>query len=88
MDRPTSPAVVLEPPSLDAHSAALSGDFKFAHVQLGNIPPRIGGIKCYGKNYTSRNEIILDLEVSHCRQTISHSNFFIGDFIFEDQMWK
>ena len=39
-------------------------DFKFDHVLLGNIPPRIGGIKCYEKSYTSRDEIILDLEVS------------------------
>ena len=31
---------------------------------LGNIPPRIGGIKCYDKNTTSRNEIIMDLEVT------------------------
>ena len=39
-------------------------DFKFDQVLLGSVPPRIGGIKCYDKNYTSRNEIILDLEVS------------------------
>ena len=39
-------------------------DFKFDHVLLGNIPPKIGGIKCYGKT-TSRNEIILDLEAGY-----------------------
>ena len=39
-------------------------DFKFDHVLLGNIPPRIGGIKCYEKTYTSRDEIILDFEVT------------------------
>ena len=38
-------------------------DFKFDHVLLGNIPPRIGGIKCYDK-LTARNEIIMDLEVT------------------------
>ena len=38
-------------------------DFKFDHVLLGSSPPRIGGLKCYDKNYTSRSEIILDLEV-------------------------
>ena len=38
-------------------------DFKFNHVLLGNIPPRIGGIKCYDK-MTARNEIIMDLEVT------------------------
>ena len=31
---------------------------------LGSIPPRIGGVKCHDKNFTSRNEIILDLEVT------------------------
>ena len=38
-------------------------DFKFNHVLLGNIPPRIGGIKCYDRS-TARNEIIMDLEVT------------------------
>ena len=37
-------------------------DFKFNHVLLGTIPPRIGGIKCY--TFTSRDEVILDLEVA------------------------
>ena len=41
-------------------------DFKFDHVLLGNIPPKIGGIKCYGKT-TSRNEIILDMEASYIK---------------------
>ena len=39
-------------------------DFKFNHVLLGNIPPRIGGVKCYDKTATARNEIILDLDVT------------------------
>ena len=40
-------------------------DFKFKHVWLGNIPPRIGGIKCYEKNTSmARNEIIMDLELT------------------------
>ena len=38
-------------------------DFKINHVLLGNIPPRIGGIKCFDK-MTARNEIILDLEAT------------------------
>ena len=38
-------------------------NFKFDHVLLGSLPPRIGGMKCYDKHFTSRNEIILDLEV-------------------------
>ena len=38
-------------------------NFKFDHVLLGSLPPRIGGMKCYDKHFTSRHEIILDLEV-------------------------
>lgn len=38
-------------------------DFRINHVLLGNIPPRIGGIKCYDK-MTARNEIIMDMEVT------------------------
>ncbi|RWS22901.1 hypothetical protein B4U80_09644, partial [Leptotrombidium deliense] len=36
--------------------------FRFEKVDLGTIPLRIGGVKCYDVN-TSRNEIILDLEI-------------------------
>ena len=51
-------------------------DFKFDHVLLGNIPPKIGGIKCYGKS-TSRNEIILDLEV-RCKLYIKCLSLTVG----------
>eukprot|EP00092_Neocalanus_flemingeri_P000407 GFUD01000433.1.p1 GENE.GFUD01000433.1~~GFUD01000433.1.p1 ORF type:complete len:792 (+),score=178.56 GFUD01000433.1:116-2491(+) len=46
--------------SLESYSL---NDFNINHVLLGNIPPRIGGIKCYDKN-TARNEIILDLDLT------------------------
>uniref|UniRef100_A0A1B6M122 Extended synaptotagmin-like protein 2a n=1 Tax=Graphocephala atropunctata TaxID=36148 RepID=A0A1B6M122_9HEMI len=36
--------------------------FKFQKMRLGTIPPRFGGIKVYDKN-TSRNEIIMDVDV-------------------------
>jgi Ca2+-dependent lipid-binding protein len=38
------------------------GNFKFDKVVLGQIPPRITGIKVYDKN-TSRKEIIMDLDL-------------------------
>ena len=38
------------------------GNFKFEKVVLGQIPPRITGIKVYDKN-TNRNEIIMDLDL-------------------------
>lgn len=60
-------------------------DFKLDHVLLGNIPPKIGGIKCYGKT-TSHNEIILDMEASFILYMNSfmafygfNLNFLIGD---------
>ena len=36
--------------------------FKFEKVDLGNIPPRVTGIKVYEKN-VSRSEIILDVDL-------------------------
>lgn len=38
------------------------GSFRFEKVVLGQIPPRITGIKVYEKN-VSRNEIIMDLDL-------------------------
>ena len=52
-------------------------DFKLDHVLLGNIPPKIGRIKCYGKT-TSRNEIILDMEASF----ILYMNSFMAFYGF------
>jgi len=39
------------------------GQFKLIHVRLGQIPPRLGGVKCYERQ-TARDEIILDLDVT------------------------
>ncbi|CAB3376533.1 Hypothetical predicted protein [Cloeon dipterum] len=38
------------------------GDFKFERIVLGNIPPRIGGIKVYDQN-VSRTEVIMDVDL-------------------------
>ena len=49
-----------------AVKAALEGyklnGFRFERVVLGQIPPRITGIKVYEKN-VSRNEIIMDMDL-------------------------
>ena len=39
------------------------GGFKFEKFVLGRIPPRITGVKVYDKNVTSRDEIIMDLDL-------------------------
>ena len=36
--------------------------FKFEKIDLGNIPPRIGGIKVYTQ-HVRRDEIIMDMEI-------------------------
>ena len=40
----------------------LSG-FRFENIDLGNIPPRVTGIKVHKKN-VSPNEIVIDLDLS------------------------
>ena len=45
--------------ALDSYN--LTG-FKFEKVILGQVPPRVTGIKVYDKN-VDRNEIILDLDI-------------------------
>ncbi|RWS11102.1 extended synaptotagmin-1-like protein [Dinothrombium tinctorium] len=49
-------------PSVAASLPDYLKSFRFEKVDLGTIPVRIGGIKCYDTN-TSRKEIILDLEI-------------------------
>lgn len=53
---------VIEPSVAQALSAYKLSGFKFDRIILGNIPPRIGGIKVYDKN-TTRNEIIMDMDL-------------------------
>ena len=36
-------------------------NFRFENIDLGNIPPRVTGIKVHDKN-VSRNEIVIDLD--------------------------
>lgn len=53
---------VIEPSVAQALAAYKLSGFKFDRIILGNIPPRIGGIKVYDKN-TTRNEIIMDMDL-------------------------
>jgi len=55
--------VVVEPIIAENLLNYTISQFKFSRVSLGNLPPRIGGIKCYDK-VAARNEIILDFELT------------------------
>lgn len=43
-------------------SASAMGSFKFININLGDIPPRIGGVKVYTEN-VKRDEIYMDLDI-------------------------
>lgn len=53
---------VIEPKVAEALSEYKLNGFKFDRMNLGTIPPRLGGVKVYDKNI-SRNEIILDADL-------------------------
>lgn len=55
---------VIEPNVAKALAGYKLNGFKFDRIILGQVPPRIGGIKVYEKN-VSRNEIIMDLDLSY-----------------------
>ncbi|XP_076455494.1 extended synaptotagmin-2-like [Babylonia areolata] len=40
------------------------GSFMFSKIDMGNIPPRIGGVKVY-TSQVKRDEIVLDLEINY-----------------------
>ena len=52
----------IEPSVKEALEGYGLGNFRFEKVVLGQVPPRITGIKVYDKN-TSRKEIIMDLDL-------------------------
>ncbi|XP_052265318.1 extended synaptotagmin-2-like isoform X2 [Dreissena polymorpha] len=43
-------------------STSLMGSFKFVNIDLGDIPPRIGGVKVYTEK-VKRDEIYMDLDI-------------------------
>lgn len=43
-------------------SASVMGSFKFVKIDLGDIPPRIGGVKVYTE-HVKRDEIYMDLDI-------------------------
>ncbi|XP_037038533.1 extended synaptotagmin-2 isoform X3 [Bradysia coprophila] len=55
---------VIEPNVAKALAGYKLNGFKFDRIILGQVPPRIGGIKVYDKN-VARNEIIMDLDLSY-----------------------
>ncbi|KAI3382297.1 hypothetical protein SNEBB_011391 [Seison nebaliae] len=62
----------------------------FTHIDLGDMPPRIGGIKIYREN-TRRNEIILDMEVmfasdSRFQLTLGHMNVGVNNLHVSGQI--
>ncbi|ESO96571.1 extended synaptotagmin-like protein 2-like protein variant [Lottia gigantea] len=52
----------IEPAVKKSLPVALAASFRFSQIDLGDIPPRIGGIKVYTEN-VRRDEIYMDLEI-------------------------
>ncbi|GFY38845.1 extended synaptotagmin-2 [Trichonephila inaurata madagascariensis] len=51
-------------PSIRESLPSYLQSFRFEKIILGDMPPRIGGVKVYQEN-VSRNEIIMDLEIRY-----------------------
>lgn len=52
-------------PSVRSSLPAYLSSFKFERIDLGDVPPRIGGVKVYKEN-VSRSEVIMDMELFYC----------------------
>ncbi|CAG5134280.1 unnamed protein product, partial [Candidula unifasciata] len=50
-------------PTVRASLPATLQSFKFSKIDLGDIPPRVGGVKVYSK--LRRDEIYMDLELNY-----------------------
>lgn len=67
-------------PSVRSSLPAYLHSFKFEKIDLGDVPPRIGGVKVYKEN-VSRNEVIMDLELFYsgdCKFSIKVKGFKAG----------
>ncbi|CAN7980683.1 unnamed protein product [Ixodes pacificus] len=67
-------------PSVRSSLPAYLHSFKFERIDLGDVPPRIGGVKVYKENL-SRNEVIMDLELFYsgdCKFSIKVKGFKAG----------
>lgn len=67
-------------PSVRSSLPAYLHSFKFEKIDLGDVPPRIGGVKVYKEN-VSRNEAIMDLELFYsgdCKFSIKVKGFKAG----------
>lgn len=67
-------------PSVRSSLPAYLSSFKFEQIDLGDTPPRIGGVKVYKEN-VSRSEVIMDLELFYsgdCKFSIKVKGFKAG----------
>ncbi|CAN7983848.1 unnamed protein product, partial [Ixodes hexagonus] len=67
-------------PSVRSSLPAYLHSFKFEKIDLGDVPPRIGGVKVYKEN-VSRSEVIMDLELFYsgdCKFSIKVKGFKAG----------
>lgn len=67
-------------PSVRSSLPAYLSSFKFEKIDLGDVPPRIGGVKVYKEN-VARSEVIMDMELFYsgdCKFTIKVKGFKAG----------
>lgn len=67
-------------PSVRSSLPAYLSSFKFERIDLGDVPPRIGGVKVYKEN-VSRSEVIMDMELFYsgdCKFSIKVKGFKAG----------
>uniref|UniRef100_A0A1E1XM43 Putative ca2+-dependent phospholipid-binding protein synaptotagmin n=1 Tax=Amblyomma sculptum TaxID=1581419 RepID=A0A1E1XM43_AMBSC len=67
-------------PSVRSSLPAYLSSFKFERIDLGDVPPRIGGVKVYKEN-VARSEVIMDMELFYsgdCKFSIKVKGFKAG----------
>ncbi|XP_077483451.1 extended synaptotagmin-like protein 2 isoform X2 [Amblyomma americanum] len=67
-------------PSVRSSLPAYLSSFKFEKIDLGDVPPRIGGVKVYKEN-VARSEVIMDMELFYsgdCKFSIKVKGFKAG----------
>ncbi|KAK7092651.1 extended synaptotagmin-2-like isoform X3 [Littorina saxatilis] len=77
-------------PQIRASLPSSIGSFRFSKIELGDIPPRIGGVKVY-TSQVRRDEIYMDLEINYASDCnisvqVKGMNFGIKNFILRGTM--
>ncbi|KAL8564138.1 hypothetical protein ACOMHN_035743 [Nucella lapillus] len=77
-------------PKIRASLPATFSSFKFTNIDLGDIPPRIGGVKVYTSE-VRRDEIYMDLEINYASDSdiavyVKGMNFGIKEFTLRGSM--